>query len=192
MPSWCPRWDSFKNGDSRFDTGLEDTPYSAAKDSAFQFSEPEDIGRIKVGGFIFDVVERGFEYVDEGGVLEDPSLQLRMLDVYMDLLMHIEIRSSKQKPVYKDILEAFSSMCTATSPGENQGANCLAFMNTAPDIHVLSQASPESTGGDPDEFDSYTADATMERRRFFITKMGYVGIGPKALDAGDMLYFVWG
>lgn len=189
IPSWCPQWNSFGNGDSRFDTGLEYTWYRAAKDSHFQFSELEDTGTIKVGGFVFDVIVEGFEYIEASGVLENPSPQLRMLDVYMYLLIHVENRPCKN--VYKNILEAFASTCTAGSVGDNHGSNCLAYMNILRDKHVLSE-DPSQSSGDPDEFDELTAETTRERRRIFITNKGYFGIGPKALVEGDICCILFG
>lgn len=63
------------------------------------------------------------------------SPQLRMLDVYMDLLMYVEISVSKN---------------------------------------------------------DYTAETTIERRRVFVAKAGYMGIGPIALVEGGICCILFG
>ncbi|CAG8975206.1 hypothetical protein HYALB_00004267 [Hymenoscyphus albidus] len=190
LPSWCPRWDSLKNGGFCLNTVPEYTWYRAVKHSNLQFSEhSEDLESIKVGGFVFDAISRGFEYIEESGSIEKPSPQLRMFHVYLNLLTHID--RSRFVHVYDDPLEALASTCNAGFIHDNHGIDCLAYMNTLPEKHILPADLPQSSG-DPKEFDELSAETTIARRRVFITTKGYIGIGPKALLKGDVCCILFG
>ncbi|EON62965.1 hypothetical protein W97_02191 [Coniosporium apollinis CBS 100218] len=209
-PSWPPRW-YLGRPVTVFVTDLGRVWYDAAAGSKFWFAASAGHGVLHLRGLVFDAISFCSETLHKAALslLGPMSSQITGANVLRKLSTQFIDTTPPLVYPQADRLKAFVLTLSAgrgwfINDVENDGlathlADFAAYQNRAYDIaRSVSSPSEENSqprrdAGDGDWYRyARRAFGVCDRRRLFISKRGYLGLGPRVLQEGDLCCILYG
>jgi hypothetical protein len=207
LPSWVPDW----NIDARYrplrtigrlesEEGMTQL-FHASGSSPAQMQISDDLEKLTVQGlFIGKISVLGIHLENDGDTTETPESQEQMFSVFKTwwpLAKHhtSEISAAGERRIdafWRTIITDMKSSMWLKATQDEEGAQFRRWMT----VHDPSAFEPADLATKAKEEDIIHFLASFQQatptRRFFITKEGHMGLGPRLVEPGDVVCVLFG